>query len=310
MKNEKGYALVLVLLIITITFVFALSMSGMALSARKQFNKTDEVNKATDLAEMGVAHYEAVVSRQVESANVAAKAQVDAALEAALKWPNKDYIIPDYDEVFYDALAIEVLNNDHPTLNVEGSNAYKVSSPSLAKLDDRKIAVTFKSEGKTKDETELLESTIFVEKKIDDSRAGVVIPNKDSFKIIEWDPFEMKGGKDYEEYPGSTFFTQSVTLKGNTKLKINGDAFFNSDVTLKGGDKLFVMGDAIFLNPLDDKSLNGSKAGICVKEKSYLVKDNKLIEYIPFNGGDMSDCPVPFGHEWSIDPNNGIEVKY
>jgi hypothetical protein len=309
MKNEKGYALILVLLIITISFIFALSMSGMALSARKQFNKTDEVNKATDLAEMGIAHFEAIVSRQVVAANAAAKAQVDTALEASLKWPNKGYTIPDYDEVFYDTLASGVLNNNYPNLKIEGSNTYKVSSPSLTKLQNHKIAVTFKSEGKTKYEAELLESTIFVEKINDDSRVGDAVPNKDSFKILEMNPFELIGGKENEIYPGSTFFTKSVTLKGNTTLKIDGDAFFNSDVTLKGGDKIYVMGDAFFTTHLNKHSVNGNSS-ICVLGKAYFVENNNVLDYTDFYGGDTSDCPAPINNIWSIDPINGVEVKY
>lgn len=309
MKNEKGYALVLVLLIITITFVFALSMSGMALSARKQFNKTDEVNKATDLAEMGVAHFEAVVSRQVAAANTEATAQVDAALEASLKWPNKGYTIPDYDEVFFTFLKSEILNNNYPNINIEGKNSYKISFPTIIKLEDHKIAVSFKSEGKTKDEAALLKTTIFVEKINDESKKVDSVPNKDTFKIIELDPFEIKGGKESEIYAGSTFFTKSVALRGNTNLKVDGDAFFNSDLTLKGGDKIYVMGDAFFTTPLNKHLVNGNSS-ICVLGNTYFVENNKVTDYTDFYGGDTSKCPAPIDKIWSIDPINGIEVKY
>ncbi|MBS8265088.1 hypothetical protein DYI25_11600 [Mesobacillus boroniphilus] len=295
LKNDRGYALVLVLVIITITFTFALSMSSMALSARKQFNKTDEINKATDIAEMGVGHYETLLYKLVKVSNQEVS----------------HYSTSLFDSQFYQNIKSKVLNsNNLPASRVEGNNKYVITDATIARPTNDKIIVSFKSTGKTDKETKVLTNKITVEKK-KPSRAGEPAPPISSFNHKFWQSYEMAGGKEIDEYQGSSYFTQSVELKGNTQLIIHGDAFFNSSVVLKGGDKLIVYGDAIFNVPLDDKSINGSNSSICVYGFTYYVdKLGKLAVYNPFPGGDPTACPKPLNIEWFIDPVNGIEVQY
>lgn len=306
MKNEKGYALVLVLLIITIIFTFALSLSGMAISARKQFNKTEEINRATDLAEMGVAHYEALLTKLVKNANDEARQKVQSAVEAASENPN--YPIPSYDYEFNAALSRDVTNNDLLAIAVDELNSYEISNPLISRQTE-KILITFKSEGKTDNEEKMLNGTLTIDKnKI--SRSGELVPDQDAFDFMESDDFEIKGGKQIETYPASTYFNSTLTLKGNTTLIIKGDTFFNSDVTLKGGDTIFVYGDAIF-NKSSSPIIKGNKSKICILGTPYRIEDQKLVEYTSFDGGDTDSCPPPIGdHAWSIDPHNGIDVTY
>lgn len=306
MKNEKGYALVLVLLIITITFTFALSLSAMALSARKQFNKTDENNRATDLAEMGVAHYEALLTKLVKNANEEAKQKVQSAVETASDNPN--YPIPDYDDEFNVALFRDVTNNALLAVDVDEVSYYEISNPLISKQAER-ILITFTSAGKTDGEEKILNGKLTINKnKI--SRAGEFVPNPGAFDSMESDDFEIKGGKQVETYPASIFFNRTVTLKGNTTLIIKGDTFFNSDVTLKGGDTIFIFGNAFFNKPLSP-IIKGEKSKICILGTPYLIENNKLVEYTSFDGGDTDSCPQPVGdHAWFIDPDNGIDVRY
>lgn len=319
MKNEKGYALVLVLLIITITFVFALSMSGMALSARKQFNKTDEVNKATDLAEMGVAHYETLVYQYVDLANTQAKAKIDAAL-AAIESKENNMTIPDYDEEFYKALYAQISKNTSLSITIEDSNSYKVFSPLIKKIDNAKISIDFKSNGMADSETKLLDTTIFVNKKDGNSKVGEIVPLKSSYSEIIDYPIDFSGnyGKDKDKDNKkrldyfSAYFSQDVLIRGNRLIVVNGDAFFNSKVYFDGTADIIVYGDAIFRSRFDDpKPPNGSYT-FCVTGNKYLIdKDNdRLIEYDNFPEGKKASCPKTKDTPWSIEPNNGIEVKY
>ncbi|MBT2636343.1 hypothetical protein [Bacillus sp. ISL-39] len=305
MQNEKGYALVLVLLIITITFTFALSLSGMALSARKQFNKTDEINRATDLAEMGVAHYEALLTRIVENANAEAGQAVQNALDLLSENPN--YPVPDYDQEFNAALAREVNKNAYLPLDVNEDNSYQISNPVINRQASY-ILITFDSKGKTVKEEMVLKGKLTI-KKSTGSRAGESVPEKTTYVNIELEDFELKGGKQEETYSGNTFFNKTVTLRGNTGLFIKGDTFFNSHVILKGGDTIIVHGDAIFNEPLSPDT-NGNSS-VCVLGTPYRIENQKLVEYTPFDGGDIDSCPqAVLNNEWSIDPDNGMEVTY
>ncbi|MEH7886771.1 hypothetical protein V7654_20920 [Bacillus sp. JJ1609] len=317
MKNEKGYALVLVLLIITITFVFALSMSGMALSARKQFNKTDEVNKATDLAEMGVAHYETLVYKYVDIANTQAKAKIDEAL-AVIESKEKYITIPDYDEEFYKALNAQISKNSALSISVEGNNSYKVFSPLIKNLDSTKISIEYKSTGMADTETKLLDTTILVNKKDGSSSVGEAVPTKGSYaEFIDY-PIDFKGnyGKDNDNEDKkridyfSAYFSKDVHIRGNRLIVVHGDAFFNSNVNFDGTADIIVYGDAIFRNRFDEPEQPNSSYTFCVTGNEYLIDNDRLIEYDNFPEGKKASCPNTKDTPWSIDPNNGIEVKY
>ncbi|WP_423407553.1 hypothetical protein AABM38_17575 [Heyndrickxia sp. MSNUG] len=307
MKNEKGYALVLVLLIITITFVFALSMSGMALSARKQFNKTDEVNKATDLAEMGVAHYEAILTQIVNSSNKEAKKKVEDAFEEASK--KSGNIIPDYDEIFYSALVKGVLNNSYLAMTVEGSNSYDVTSPSVKKISDDNISISFKTKGITAGEKKILESTILIVKNGGDSLVGESIPTKDRYMNYVAYSIDLKGnGSDKDEYfPNSTYFAKDIQIRGNRIIAVLGNAFFNDNITFNGGADIIVFGDAVFRHEFNKPN---NAYTFCVTGNTYLIKNDTLIPYTSFPGTTGVSCPKANDNPWSIDLNNGIEVKY
>ncbi|MGA9228424.1 MAG: hypothetical protein WB217_18885 [Mesobacillus sp.] len=307
MKNEKGYALILVLLIITISFIFALSMSGMALSARKQFNKTDEVNKATDLAEMGVAHYEAVLAQIVKSSNTEAKNKVAAAFEEASK--KSGIIIPDYDEIFYAALVKAVASNNYLVMTIEGSNRYDVSSPSVTKMSDDNISISFKTKGITASEKKILNSTILVVKNEGDSLVEESIPTKDQYLDYVDYAIDLKGnGSDKDEYfPNSTYFAKDIQIRGNRIIAVHGNAFFNDQITFNGGADIIVFGNAIFR--YEFKKPNNAYT-FCVTGNTYLIKDNTLIPYTLFPETTGVSCPKSNDTPWSIDTDNGIEVKY
>lgn len=306
MKNEKGYALVLVLLIITITFTFALSLSGMALSARKQFNKTDEINRATDLAEMGVAHYEALLTRIVKNANAEAEQTVQNALDLLSKNPNLK--VPDYDDVFNKVLSDEVGKNAYLPMAVDEANSYEISNPVISRHSG-KITLTFESKGLTANEEKELQGTLTIIKN-KDSLDGELATDEEEYDYVVWDDFDFHGGKKHTEtFPGSTFFKKSVTLRGTSSLIIRGDAFFHSSVTLRGGDTIIVYGDAIFAEDLDE--IKAAKAKVCILGTPYKIVNQKIEEYTPFDGGDTDSCPKSIlDNEWSIDPDNGMEVKY
>jgi Tfp pilus assembly protein PilX len=321
-KNQKGYALVLVLVIITITFTLALSLSGMALSARKQFNKTDETNKATDIAEMGVAHYEAWLVNAVIQANSNAESRADNTIKnndgnkknhpnGKVKKCNKNPIrcTAEYDEYFLENLKLRIgtLNNSLLRI-VEGSNLYEVKEITISEIQaDETIAVKFKSYGQTENEKKILESTITI-KKNSESLEGEAKPEKSSYQVVHSTPIDLKGSDKHLAFDSSTYFEKKIEIQGNRTIKVNGNAFFNDQVIFSGTADILVFGDAIFrFQP----EFNGNAYSFCVYGNIYIM-DNQgmLVEYTNFPSGKNKSCPRPKDDEWYINPDNGVKVEY
>lgn len=291
MRNERGYALILVLVIITITFTFALSMSGMALSTRKQINKTDGLNKATDLAEMGIAHYEALLNRLVLDSN-----------NEARKNPAQ------FDQVFIQKLTDSVKKATNiPSKQIEGMYSYKVIQPKVNTLSDGSISVSFQTEGKTDNETKLLNTTIKVERK-KNSLAGNLMPTPKDYQYHEKNSVNLEKRVKYISY-SSTYFEKEINTQGGRLLEIYGNAFFKGEIDIGGSVDIFVYGDAIFMSPPDS---NGKSYTFCVTGTPYLVgSDGKLSVYTPFPEGKNSSCTKTINEpSWYIDPVNGIDVTY
>lgn len=309
-RNEKGYALVLVLVIITITFTLALSMSGMVLSARQQFNKTDETNKATDLAEMGVAHYEALLANIVNVSNIEAEKAVELATQAINKNGKKNRNLPEYDGLFWTNLKknLDLPANNKLIIEVENNNSYEVTLKSYTSIIDKKIIVSIMSVGKTNKETKELNSTITIEKNAL-TRHGEDAPDKSKYVIKENNTISLIGNFPPKLYLDSTYFEREIDLRGKNVLTVKGNAFFKDKVSLKGTDTIVVHGDAIFYTKLENPYINGNSA-LCVYGNTYYIENNKLFEYTPFPSGNTKVCPRPQDEEWYINPENGIEVKY
>lgn len=326
MKNEKGYALIIVLLIITITFTLALSLSGMALSARKQFNKTDEINRATDLAEMGVAHYETLVRRFINEANNEAKKTIqDVITSNQNKKDNEKQTIPDYDQLFKSIFNNKVISNNSLDKQVEESNKYFVSSQPPTTESSSKISVFFTSKGVTQDAEKTLYSTInLVKTDSGSSRVDQTVPGKDTYQKFIGNPIDTNKSLPF---PSSTFFNESVQIRGKKTIDVHGNAFFNENIILNGNAKLNIYGDAVFddiitINGSSDITVNGDAIfkrklseteksySFCITGNVYLINNNKLIEYVNFPAGRSASCQKSTNSEWAIDSNNGIVVKY
>jgi Tfp pilus assembly protein PilX len=321
-KNQKGYALVLVLVIITITFTLALSMSGMALSARKQFNKTDETNKATDIAEMGVAHYEAWLANAVTQANAYAETKADETIKnnngkkkdhplGKVKNCKKNTIrcTVEYDEHFLQDLKsrISALNNSL-IRTVEGNNSYEVKDIIISEIQaDDTIIVKFKSNGKTKYETKILESIITIDKNAE-SLVGEAKPLPSDYGLINSTAIDLKGQDKHLTFEKSTYFEKKIEIQGNRIIKVLGNAFFKDKVIFSGTADIFVFGDAIFTVPPE---FNGNAYSFCVYGNIYTIDNHgKLEEYTNFPSGKNKSCPRPEDDEWYINPDEGVEVQY
>lgn len=308
MRNENGYALVLVLVIITITFTFALTMSGMAISARKQFTKTDQMNKATDLAEMGVAHYETILAGIVQDANAKADADVENTKQNNGNG-KKNRNVEGYDEFFYENLknTIALAQYQELTKMVETDHSYRIAEVNISTLSNSDpIIITFKSEGRASAEKKTLYTTIKIEKN-GYLLIGEPSPLPKDYQGIESNSIELKAQDKHKTYNSSTYFKEKIQIRGNRILTINGNAFFEKQIEFMGSADVIVNGDAIFMVK---PNFNNQAYSFCVYGNTYLVEDGKLVPYTDFSPGKNKSCPRPQDDEWYINPDEGLDVQY
>ncbi|GAM12075.1 hypothetical protein [Mesobacillus selenatarsenatis] len=308
MKNEKGYALVLVLLIITITFTFAISLSGMALSARKQFNKTDEINRATDLAEMGVAHYDALLNNFVKEALSETEDAIQKAEEEA---KNKNHAppIPDFDQLFKSTMVSKASGVGKIVKNIKESNTYQVDLTGISgKTQSGALIVAFMSTGSTENESKTITGSITILKQRQSQfSAGAKAPLPQEFDQIISTPLTLNKARTYGT---STYFAEEITWNGgnNKPFIVSGSAFFNDKLTINGSSRIKILGDAIFKVKLSEKEKSYS---FCISGTPYLVdQEGNLEVYENFPAGRAETCQLSENGQWAIDPDEGVKVQY
>jgi Tfp pilus assembly protein PilX len=300
-NNERGYTLILVMIIITVTMILALALSGMAVNTRMQVNRTDEQNKATDLAEMGITYYLETVKSKITIANAA-----DATANFCKELKNQ-------------------LNNSniYEPKTVEGQNKYQVTLDKISTPCDtnpEEISISFNSKGITSNEEVTVNGEFNVKK---NTRVGEIAPNLSDFtsgtidttyttsdKIYYGDEI-IKQDKSY--VLDNAVWFKKLTIQGNGgPLTIRkNDAIFES-IDMNAHTKLIIEGDVIFLNrnPIDKLT---NKATICVSGDAYYVSNGLLEEFdlTTINSDNSTTCDrISANRNWSIDPIDGISVSY
>jgi hypothetical protein len=299
-KNEKGYTLILVMIIITVIFIFAMSLSGMAISTRMQFNKTDNRNKATDLAEMGVTYYQSILTKFVSSANVTANQKTTDYINT--QKPDDAHITQFFNDSFTAELTSKL--SSQPIQNtVENGNYFEVAFTRLDTFSD-KFIVNFTSKGTTQNEPVTITGAITIRKSAQTTRNGEPKPSPSAFAYTEMNPINLQSKIKVASYNTSTYFSQSVQIQGKRFLTVKGDAYFLQELNFQGAANITINGDAIF-----EKAIvfpNGTPYTFCVYGNTYLVDSNKLKSYpIPQN-----TCSNPTSREWSIDLATGTKIQY
>ncbi|ALC89781.1 hypothetical protein AM500_08350 [Bacillus sp. FJAT-18017] len=305
MKSERGYALLLVMIIATLTMIFALSLSGLALSTRAQLNKTDDINKATDIAEMGVTYYQKIVEKLVNSAKGTAASKTQQYFTGSNpSQQQRDYYL---DQTFKSDLT-SLLQTNNAQVNVDTpSNNFKITFKSLVPNPEKpnELIVKFESTGQTNNEKRPITGFFTIKKSTTNSRVGELKPVPSHYKIIENYPVELLNKPPkFKTNNNSTYFKEKVTIQGNRILTVNGEAYFK-DLELQGSAAIQINGDAIFEKEI---TVIGNAYKICITGKTYLLDSTKakLTSYpIPRN-----TCTKPDTSEWFFNPNEGIKVTY
>lgn len=294
------------MIIITVIFILALSLSGMTLSTRLQFNKTDEHNKATKLAEMGITYYQSIVNKFVSSANNVANQTMTDYINGFNKnnQPTDEQITESYNNSFKTALNNSLSSQPALTNQVEGSNQFEVDFKSLIQQSN-KLLVNFTSKGSTGKDDVILTGTITIQSSnIQADQSGKPKPSPSAYSYIE---NNAVSGSKIPPYNTSTYFSQSVQLQGRHPLIINGNAYFSQDFSLQGATYITVYGDAIFEKGIIFQPGNGQPATICIYGNTYEVDSHNNLQDFPI---PQNTCSQPQGRDWSIDMGSGINVQY
>jgi hypothetical protein len=280
------------MIIISVIFILAMSLSGMAISTRMQFNKSDDRNKATDLAEMGITYYQTVVNKFISSANAAANELV--------KNNNGNFDT-------YFRTELERRLTSQPTINntVENSNNYKIQYDNLV-LSSGEFMINFVSTGSTGNNSISLTGTILIQKSSAiPSKVGQTTPSPSSYQLAVNAPIILEAKNKIAQYNASTYFSETIHIQGNRSLIVKGDAFFSKELTFQGSANITINGDAIFLKPIIFP--NGTPYTFCVYGNTYKVDGNdKLVAY-PIT---QNKCSKPPTQNWDIDTSSGTNVQY
>lgn len=345
-KSQKGYTLILVMIIISMIIILGAALSGIALNASKQVNTTNEHNKATNLAEMGVTYYLSVNNNliQIVQSKVAA---------------NPDNFCSEF------SAEIPVQSFYDKNQNVDGQNSYNIHFDSITptcSTNPSELDVAFHSIGITGNGKRVPIQGKFKIQKTNTSEGAQApflsldinnpIINNSTDVWVYSDFLRMK-----KQYPdtinGNTWFNDTLSLVGNAPLTITKDAVFDKNIEFNSHTSLTIDGDAVFrsLNPITKTDAN---ATLCIKGKSYYLSPTGVLQNFPnvsdiirglalnyqgtlnqypnilhdFNiiSSDLlnlnnllssinnlitiDQCKDTNINEWKIDPQNGVVINY
>ncbi|NRD76016.1 hypothetical protein HPT25_00650 [Bacillus sp. BRMEA1] len=315
-RNEKGYTLILVLIIMSVSMILSLGLIGGTLTASKQFNKTDNRNKATDLAEMGVTYFLQVNNSVLQEAKNSNPSNFCSTFTSIIKDQNNT-------------------RGYYTNKNVDGNNRYQITLDnnltSSCSTNPNSFKVVFYSTGTTDtNEKATLTGTFTISKQsISYPRSGESAPNQSNFskRSYLYNEASNTGNKyyygdiTYNDQPKdvtlyNTAWFNSITLLGGRTLTINNDAIFNnisnmSDISMNGQSNITVNGDAIFYGQKPVKQTQ--KTSICVTGNPYYVQNGVLTpftdfgDYFQLTSGCQQTSPVS---SWVFDNNTGVTVNY
>ncbi|NHC42446.1 type II secretion system protein [Bacillus sp. MM2020_1] len=313
-KNEKGYTLILVMIIITVTMILGLALSSAAFSTRKEFDKTDNRNRATDLAEMGITYYQAAINNLIAISQGETKANKTDFCSEFLIAEGKN-------KALYSSKLVDP-NGDQYIVKKTTENACSNTGS---------FKFTFSSTGTTNSgEVKQLQGTIAISQ----IRTGIDnVPDYSKFTDSGINK-QLNTSKEFSaaEYPNGVSFTPGLTIVGGNiltvvksayfeSLEINGgsqvivqeDAIIKQITSVNGNTNLKIYGDAIFLSTTPRIDKISGQADICIYGNIYTVQTiagkQVLVDYNDFSTYFRNSCQNS-NSSWTVNPESGVTVTY
>ncbi|EKN65871.1 hypothetical protein BABA_18292 [Neobacillus bataviensis LMG 21833] len=334
MKSEKGYTLILVMIIIAVTMVLAMALSAAAITTTKQFNKTDNRNKATDLAEMGVTHYVTL-----------GKSLIEPAKANAIKYKT-NFCTEFTNELKKNNGEKKVEDKNKYVLNLDTSSGKTTTCVDDSKLSSIKIVFSSKGITGINEEVEL-EGSFNINK-----NGGSVVfpdlPNRIPPQVpngyitgVENKPYSSSDKVFFQDYQANKDKINEVNIGGGVKkvtikniawfdsIKDNGNryiyiqnwAIFSSinAIAINGAkSEIVVDGNAIFFGPKPTKPSSSARKDVCVTGTAYYKanKDAPLEVFTNFTDyfNEKATCvksPTTTGNNnWLFDDKEDVKVIY
>ncbi|MEH7391940.1 hypothetical protein, partial [Bacillus sp. JJ1474] len=299
-----------VLLIITLISVFSLVIMSSTVNSRIHINNTEKINVSTDIAEMGITHYDTLFTNSLHNAyNVSenlTKLYEDSKIYETInnkkteRKPTQEEIIKYFNDRFCENLlegnpiVKEVYSGKFSVENYEYN--IKVSeAPSVGECQsNNSLLIVFTSEVKSDSKTTILTGEITVNKDSIGQSIGENSIPKNTMVVTN----SIKGKS--LTYSDSVIFEKAVTLIGNGKIDIGGTAFFKDKLVILGSKAIInIDGDAYFfqLNKNKNKELEDfKKHKFCIRGNAYIIDGSNFIPFeIP---NPCSNSPLG---KWNVD---------
>jgi Tfp pilus assembly protein PilX len=310
MRDEKGASLLIVIVTVFIVFTLGLSLASMTLSSRVQINKTEKVNVATDLAEMGVTYFDQKITNIVAEANATGTnfcSQLNSKLTAEKSKTNPNTVETNKSFKIYGLTfsGITIQNNiatcqDPITIDFNSYGLDETNGKS-----EKTLKVTMYINKVSQSGTGTGTGTTIrpiegwsLDRSYTVPQKGYPISIPDSVKIIN--SFHLSG-QEVLTFTKNAYFSFYFKDTGKAKIFIEGDAFFTVLPEIRGNGYVQVKKNAVFPSTTTNSFFQNNN--ICVQGSTYILQNNVLVKKdFPRN----STCPpinTGTGPTWSLDVN-------
>ncbi|OCA91269.1 hypothetical protein A8F94_05255 [Bacillus sp. FJAT-27225] len=312
------------------------------MNSRVQINKVDDINNATDLAEMGVTYTTKLLNSNISK--IANDARIELIKEAPTKFgtnvgPSLLGIINYYNSLLENNIK-EFFNNDAFTnkVLVDSSGSNFIVSSFNATITDTTNMVTFNSLGDNNKEQKKVSASIPLQRSPESTISTPSIPAGSEMVIKNGNGNNgsdtlnptCKEGIDNKApvICNEVNVTGQLLMQGNRQLVIldhtnlggaldmggTTDLFIGGDATigqlkLNGNVSIFVFGDLLLKKKIESNDLNGNSLDICVLGNSYYLENGIKKPYDDLGG--RNKCSSFSGStDWSINLASGVTVDY
>lgn len=267
-KNEQGSVLLIVLLMMTVFSIIGITVMGMEANNAKQIAYTGSGIKATNLAEMGVAHMKrstaAILAENKEASLSDTAKLLQTALPSGIAFPiNKDSSYP-----LYKMEDVEIL-----ATNKEEQEVIKIVFTSIGIAEDyqeRRINAELKI-ARGEGNGEFPEP----DKGMEVSEEDEITSNGPFLTPILYDSHLTISSNHNPVFEKDIYFKNGLTARANTEVTFESSLYLKGESFIESNSNIVVYGDA-YIENMDVKqnpSGKGNQGLLCVEGAVRLYGD-------------------------------------
>jgi len=322
-NNESGYALIMSMVLILVFTILGMGLLSMNISASKQFNKKEEQVQARHVAEMGILHFNAEVTKQwndtVNSINSDIKTFNNSSTKNDLMISTIKSKIAEKNNNFCEnikGLIVDVniqekkyvvkTKNKELLCNSKASEStewvFDIESTSfrdieniksiLAEIKLRTIKYDVTTNGATTDADANHPDLPIDFSGVGTIKNGIINSQTDYYDSVSFEKLELSTKEVI--FMKDLYITNELTMKPHSCINVRGDLTVINKVDLFNNAAIFVYGNAN-LPSLDSINMNNNHGGIFIAGKVFV--NGKLKTPKPILDQNLSTvdsvCRVP-----------------